>query len=85
MRSLLQFLAFASSTVCALLFTGIALTASARADATNPAAGSCYWCCDCTSSVPECSLYSGGGSDCQGFNCGDCTCKNIGPLYYCVL
>jgi len=76
MRSLLQFLGFASSTVCATLLAGILLTTSANADATDPLVlPNCTACCACNLTLTGCQV-SGGGRGCTTFPCGTtCWCS----------
>ncbi len=83
MRSLLQFLGFASSTVCATLLAGILLTTSANAGATDPPiSASCVNCCACDA-VNDC-YFTGIGTGCGSFNCLNCnTCAWNGFTYIC--
>lgn len=86
MRSVLQFLGFASGTICAVLLAGALLSSSAIADATLPAgslAVNCGDCCGCDYQVRNC-MNIGTGRDCEGFECPNkCICNYINPAPIC--
>jgi len=85
MRSLLQFLGFASSTVCATLLAGILLTTSANADATIPdTPPSCTNCCQCNTDYSDC-VKSSAGSCWNDSKCtSSCKCQQSNQgVYLC--
>jgi hypothetical protein len=75
MRSLVQFLAFASSALCAVMVAGTLVGALAHAEATVPlVAASCANCCPCQNGT---CVKSGNGRGCTNFTC-TCTCNQQG-------
>jgi hypothetical protein len=80
MRALLQFLGFASATVCSTMFAGIVFTTSALGDAVSPSfVASCTNNCQCNTNRDGCVKFQSSGIDCAS----DCFCSNSNGNYIC--
>ncbi len=81
MRAFLQFLGFASASICGALLAGILLTTPAVADATPPSGNTIPLCVDaCKCNSDEDCVQSGSNTHCQSASC-ECYDGGIrGPL-----